>query len=267
MRAVEVGDVSFCEEDRCRHDSNLPLVQAARAAVGDLKHERKNAWFDRSSGELPARGEIHAWRERSVHHTYGGNRHCAAGGDAFPDGFRGITAVEKCVGECQCECEKREHILLIGNGQKVNRKGVASDEEFMRILLIVAFAAACLAAEPESIDLPRHILTNDGLVVLARAGVGDGLLVDLIRFKRTHFDTSADALALLARHGLSESVLRAVVEKQEQVQLRKPRLTLTPMTGTGTLDVDGGDMLLLPPVPARRRGKAEPDRWYKVSMR
>ena len=62
-------------------------------------------------------------------------------------------------------------------------------------------------------------------MVLARAGVGDGLLVDLVRNKRTVFDTSADALALLARHGLSENVLRAVVEKQEQVQLNK---NLTP---------------------------------------
>ena len=136
----------------------------------------------------------------------------------------------------------------------------------MRNLLSVAFAAVCLAAEPETIALPRHILTNDGLVVLARAGLGDGLLVDLVRHKRTLFDTSAEALALLARHGLSENVLRAVVEKQEQLPMRKPRITVIPIPAA-TLDVAEGEMILMPPASSGRRGKAEPDRWYKVSMR
>ena len=99
----------------------------------------------------------------------------------------------------------------------------------MRLFVSVIFAAVCLAAEPETLALPRHILTNDGLIVLARAGVGDSLLTDLVRHKRTHFDTSADALALLARQGLSENVLRAVVEKQEQVQMRRPRFTVSPV--------------------------------------
>lgn len=137
----------------------------------------------------------------------------------------------------------------------------------MRILISLAFAAACFAAEPETIALPRHILTNDGLVVLARAGVGDGLLIDLVRNKRTLFDTSADALALLARHGLSENVLRAVVEKQEQVLLRKPKLTVSPMGPAETVEVEAGEMILLPQAPGGKRGKNDADRWYKVSMR
>jgi hypothetical protein len=137
----------------------------------------------------------------------------------------------------------------------------------MRILVCVVFAAVCVAAEPESVSLPRHILTNDGLVVLARAGLGDELLVDLVRHKQSQFDTSASGLALLARQGLSENVLRAVVEKQEQLQLRKPRLSVSPVTPPGTLDVEAGDMILVPPTPAGRRGKPEPERWYKVSMR
>lgn len=137
----------------------------------------------------------------------------------------------------------------------------------MRIFVSVIFAAACLAAEPETIALPRHILTNEGLIVLARAGLGDGLLMDLVRHKRTQFDTSADALALLARQGLSENVLRAVVEKQEQVQMRKPRLTVSPVSPNGALNVEQDEMIVVPAPPSGRKGKPEPDRWYKVSMR
>jgi hypothetical protein len=122
------------------------------------------------------------------------------------------------------------------------------------------------AAEPESIALPRHVLTNDGLIVLARAGLGDGLLVDLVKHKRTQFDTSAEALAQLARQGLSESVIRAVVEKQEQVQLRKPKLTIAPSAGE-PLEIEQGDVVMLQGPGNGKRAKSEPDRWYKLSMR
>lgn len=137
----------------------------------------------------------------------------------------------------------------------------------MRTLLGIAFAASLLAAETEEIPLARHVLTNEGLVVLARAGVGDSLLTDLIRHKRTQFDTSAEALALLARHGMSENVLRAVVEKQEQVQLRKPRVSLSPVATAASMEVEAGEMILLPSAASGRRGKSDQDRWYKVSMR
>ncbi|HEU0121696.1 MAG TPA: hypothetical protein VFQ91_14300 [Bryobacteraceae bacterium] len=140
----------------------------------------------------------------------------------------------------------------------------------MRLLIGLAFSVAMLAAEPETLALPRHVLTNDGLVVLARAGLGDGLLVDLIRHKRTQFDTSADALAALARQGMSERVLRAVVEKQEDLHLRKPRITLRPVGQPGEealvpVEVDEGEVLLMP--PAGKKKRPDTDRWYKVSFR
>lgn len=141
----------------------------------------------------------------------------------------------------------------------------------MRILLSVFFAAACFAAEPESMTLPRHVLTNEGLVVLARAGVGDSLLVDLVRNKRTHFDTSAEALAQLVRQGLSENVVRAVVEKQEEVQLRKPKVSLSPVAPAGyvpgtAVDVGPGEAILMAPPDGGRRSK-DSERWYKVLFR
>lgn len=138
----------------------------------------------------------------------------------------------------------------------------------MRILLPLVFALICSAAEPPAPELPRHVLTNDGLIVLARAGVGDGLLVDLVRYKRTHFDTSADALAVLARHGLAESVIRAVVEKQEQVQLRPPQVTMHPVTPgeDGRVEIAPGSLLMLP-TEKSKRSRGDAARWYKISMR
>ena len=121
----------------------------------------------------------------------------------------------------------------------------------MRTLLTVVMAVAGFAAEPEKAALPRHVLTNDGLVVLAEAGLGEALLVDLVKAKRTAFDTSAEALAQLARRGISEGVIRAVVEKQEQVQLGR------------AARAEGPEVVLLNPA----QGKREPDRWYRVMLR
>ena len=136
----------------------------------------------------------------------------------------------------------------------------------MKRIVVLLVCMSAFAAGPESMALPRHILTNDGLLVLARAGLGDGLLVDLVKHKRTQFDTSADALAQLARHGLSESVIRAVVEKQEQVQLRRPKLTIAPSVGE-PLEVEQGEVVMLQGASNGKRAKPEPDRWYKLSMR
>jgi len=149
----------------------------------------------------------------------------------------------------------------------LERKRLA-DKITMRILLPFVFALLCSAAEPAPPELPRHVLTNDGLIVLARAGVGDALLVDLVRYKRTHFDTSAEALAALARHGLAESVIRAVVEKQEQVQLRPPQVTMEPVAPRedGRIEIAPGSMLMLPS-EKNKRPRGDAGRWYKISMR
>jgi hypothetical protein len=125
---------------------------------------------------------------------------------------------------------------------------------------------ACLSAAEDSSALPRNVLTNEGVLLLARAGVSDVLLADLIRHKNTNFDTSAEALAHLARHGLSESVIRAVVEKQDQVRMQPERWSITPMpsAGAGSVVAEQGDAILFTP-GAGRGSRATPDRWYRIA--
>lgn len=139
-----------------------------------------------------------------------------------------------------------------------------------RIACVVLTMTSVFAEEPETLALPRHVLTNEGLVVLARAGLGDNLLVDLVKHKRTQFDTSADAIAHLARQGISEPVIRAVVEKQEQVQMRKPRLAIAPATndpGTPAIELEPGEILMMPTPPQTKKARTDSDRWYKLTMR
>jgi hypothetical protein len=62
--------------------------------------------------------------------------------------------------------------------------------------------------------LPHNVLTNDGVISLAEAGYGEEFLIDLIRVKTAHFDTSADGLAVLARHGVTEPVVRAMLARE-----------------------------------------------------
>lgn len=141
------------------------------------------------------------------------------------------------------------------------------------LLCAVALSAAPPAGStaPESQALPRHVLNNDGLVVLATAGLSDALLADLIRHKRTQFNTSADALAALARQGLSEKVIRAVVEKQDGVELRKPEWVLS-QAPAPPFHVAEGEVVLMPPpagqkAESKKKSGADAGRWYKLSQR
>ena len=66
---------------------------------------------------------------------------------------------------------------------------------------------------------------------------------------------------------------RTAVQKQEQVLLRKPRLSVTPV-GQGpavetaaSVEMEPGEVVLMPGGGGRRLFRSSPDRWYKVTMR
>jgi hypothetical protein len=105
----------------------------------------------------------------------------------------------------------------------------------MRLALLMITAAAWGAEAPATPApgpaVPRNVLTNQGVVLLARAGYSEAFLIDLIHHKQTQFDVTAEGLAWLARQGLSERVVRAMVaneNKEEQTAVVPALFTVTP---------------------------------------
>lgn len=95
----------------------------------------------------------------------------------------------------------------------------------LAILIALEVAAANLFGadwpSPNS-STTKNILTNQGVVALARAGYSEGFIIDIIYLKQTQFDVSVDGLAWLAKQGLSERVIRTMVtneRKEEQTAI------------------------------------------------
>jgi len=66
----------------------------------------------------------------------------------------------------------------------------------------VAGAPAQAPAQPK----PQFI-DNDTLIRMAKAGLGDDILVQTIQLQPGHYDTSPDALIALRQAGLSDRVI------------------------------------------------------------
>ena len=78
-------------------------------------------------------------------------------------------------------------------------------------------APATMPAVPLS-GLGRNVLTNQGVALLARSGYSEGFIIDMIFHKETQFDVSAEGLAWLAKQGLTERVVRAMVANERKEQ-------------------------------------------------
>lgn len=156
------------------------------------------------------------------------------------------------------------------------------------ILSVFALTSVLFAAEPAAkpAPLPKNLLTNEGVLLLAEAGLGERFLLELIENKTSRFDTSAEALASLARQGLTENVIRALVRKQDQPavsQANEHTAPLEPHLLRGKIvrqrmlipDAQGGDVAVMTMTPVRTTPAATPaapkdanaDRWYLVTQR
>jgi hypothetical protein len=96
------------------------------------------------------------------------------------------------------------------------------------ILSILLFASGLAVARAQTVGLTQNSLTNQDVVALAKAGFNEDFLIDLIGTSRTRFDTSADGLAELAKQGLTEPLIRAMLNPPA-IASRAPS-GLTPVT-------------------------------------
>lgn len=87
-------------------------------------------------------------------------------------------------------------------------------------------------AQPTRNILGRGVLTNRDVVALANAGFSEPFIVELINTSPQKFDVTADALADLAQNGLTETIIRTIVNSARLSKQRPPRLQASPSTQT-----------------------------------
>jgi hypothetical protein len=91
----------------------------------------------------------------------------------------------------------------------------------MAVLFLALNTADPCAAQ--SMASKRSVLTNRDIVTLAKAGFDEDFVIDAIARSRKEFDTSADALAALAGEGITQRIVRAILDSETSAP--KPEAT------------------------------------------
>jgi tetratricopeptide (TPR) repeat protein len=63
-----------------------------------------------------------------------------------------------------------------------------------------------------SLAVAAEVLTNDGVVTMVKAGLGDDVIVGKIRLSQAQYDLTTNGLLRLKADGVSESVIKAMIE-------------------------------------------------------
>lgn len=79
----------------------------------------------------------------------------------------------------------------------------------MRRLTPLAFASLLMIAAPLA---AQEVLSNQTVLSLEGAGVGDQIIIAKIRSSATSFDVSTDQLIELKKHGISDNVISVMIE-------------------------------------------------------
>jgi len=98
----------------------------------------------------------------------------------------------------------------------------------------------------------KDVLTNRAIVTLAWAGFNEDFLIELIRNSRTEFDTSADGLAVLAKQGINEQIIRVMLGSASAKLSTEP-FTEPLATDPAAAPVSGAKPSLETPVIATRK--------------
>src|SRR5258708_430885 len=84
----------------------------------------------------------------------------------------------------------------------------------MRVALVLISLITPIVAQDYTVAaLSRHVLTNESVISLAKAGFDELFIIERIRTSRTRFDTSVDGLVALKQAGISEDVIRIVAQQ------------------------------------------------------
>lgn len=86
----------------------------------------------------------------------------------------------------------------------------------------------------------RHPLTNAGVLTLARAGYSEEFLLEQIQRGPVRFDVTVEALANLAESGLSERLVRAMIEAEAARLKGAPPAIRPTQQAVPILVVEGG---------------------------
>ena len=78
------------------------------------------------------------------------------------------------------------------------------------ILLLLLTLLPASAQDFNVVTLSRHVMTNDGVITMAKAGFDELFIIERIHTSRTHFDTSVEGLVALKQAGVSEDVIRVM---------------------------------------------------------
>ena len=82
----------------------------------------------------------------------------------------------------------------------------------MSLWLLAAMLGLAAQAGAQTVPLAQNALANRDVVTLAKAGFNEDFIVDLIHSSQTRFDTSVAGLADLAKEGLTERLIRVMLE-------------------------------------------------------
>jgi hypothetical protein len=79
------------------------------------------------------------------------------------------------------------------------------------LILILLFHVPVQAVTPSQSD---EVMTNQTVIELVKAKMGDGLIISMIKQSKAKFDTSAKAILQLKRAGVSDAVIQAMMAKE-----------------------------------------------------
>ncbi len=105
----------------------------------------------------------------------------------------------------------------------------------------VCFVVALPVCSAQNLSVSPSVLTNKDVMILAGAGFSENFIMDTIAGSRVQFDTTANGLADLAKHAISERIVRAMME--QAIQASQPSQTAA---GTVTVAADVPTPVIMP---------------------